>query len=88
MLSTFVPLMGDRVALRSFCERKNGGGSQKDLLIQKLKAKYSSRNPDEFVPEMKRRNLHGNANNGNALKTSRTVLLSWKQKTKTGLTEC
>lgn len=75
------------MALRSFCAKRNGcSQSRKDLLIQKLKTKYCARKDDDLgSADSKQTRRHGNVCNSNALKKTRTVLISWSHRTKAGV---
>ena len=69
-LQEFVPLLGDRIALRNFCtkvpESSDGSSSKKETLLQKLKVKLGMKKSGASCGELRADNrstrLKGNQN--------------------------
>jgi len=99
MLSTYIPLLGDRVALWQFCRQQNrqasrqniSGSSRKHLLLEKLREKLKkSRTSDEEQSSneddqpTQTTKKPKNVGNQNARKTTRIVSVGWRNITTGG----
>ncbi|XP_071948840.1 uncharacterized protein [Antedon mediterranea] len=81
-LSKFIPLLGDRIAVREFCkDKRRKGKSKKETVLQKLKQKLNKRRDDEEDVEedgnlwdTRSSTLLGNKN---AQKTNRKIDIGW-----------
>ena len=99
MLSTYIPLLGDRVALRQFCRQQSrqasrqntSCSSRKHLLLEKLREKLKkSRTSDEDQScneddqPTQTTKKPKNVGNQNARKSSRVVSVGWRNITTGG----
>jgi len=93
VLSTYVPLLGDRIAVRQFCREQNrlssrqpsgSGSSRKFLLLQQLRQKLKKGENEEDLSSGEERSGSSvskrpkNIGNKHASKSSRIVSVGWR----------
>ena len=82
MLSQYVPLVGDRMSLKAFCQQKHSKNvsvlaTRKSVLLDRLRRHLEKRKtkPVEKIPDEKK--SLGQVTNSNAHKTYRYVEIGW-----------
>jgi len=100
MLSTYIPLLGDRVAVRQFCKQQNrqasrqqntSGSSRKHLLLEQLREKLKKRrtsdeeqSSNEDDQPIQTTKKLKNVGNQNARKFTRIISVGWRNITAGG----
>lgn len=100
MLSTYIPLLGDRVAVRQFCKQQNrqasrqqntSGSSRKHLLLEQLREKLKKRrtsdeeqSSNEDDQPIQTTKKLKNVGNQNARNSTRIIFVGWRNITAGG----
>lgn len=100
MLSAYIPLLGDRIAVRQFCRQHNRqaaqgsrqqGSSRRNLLLEQLREKLKKRrtsdeehSSNEDDQPTETTKKPKNVGNRNARKSTRTVTVGWRNITAGG----